>query len=329
MTGILEKQAKGLGSTLTALVWATLVLLAFLLGAAGCQSKKAGTASSKPVAVATIFAYYDALRAIGDGDVQAVILLPPRQSPHSYQPTIQDRAAVAQAALFIKNGLSIDPWADKLTSENRSAVVLEIAQILKAKGLSTVQTEEVSVTPASQAASAESEDVSAGNPHIWLDPRVQMAAAEAVRDALIRIDPAHGANYTARADRYLAELRKLDSDFAAAARQFKQREFIGFHSAYAYLANRYGLHQVAAVEELPGEGPSLAQQANIIRLIKDKGIHVIFMESAFPAQAARRIVAETGVKTGILQPLETYDSPDETYVSLMRQNLKALQEVLQ
>ena len=91
---------------------------------------------------------------------------------------------------------------------------------------------------------------------------------------------------------------------------------------------RYGLNQVAAVEELPDQGPSLAQQANIIKLIREKHIKVIFMETAFPAKAADRIIEETGVKTGILQPLETYDNTDQTYVSLMRDNLKALKDAM-
>jgi zinc transport system substrate-binding protein len=199
---------------------------------------------------------------------------------------------------------------------------------VKTKGLPPLRTEEVSVTPATETRPVEAEDESAGNPHIWLDPRVQALAAEAIRDALVKLDPAHKQGFEQRAKAYLDELRKLDQDFAQAAKQFKQRDFIGFHSAYAYLARRYGLNQVAAVEELPDQGPSLAQQASIIKLIRDKRIGVIFTETAFPAKAADRIVEETGVKTAILQPLETYDSPDQTYVSLMRENLKALKAAL-
>ena len=54
--------------------------------------------AAKPTAVATIFSYYDALRAIGGPDVNCVILLPARQSPHEYEPTVKDRATVAKAA---------------------------------------------------------------------------------------------------------------------------------------------------------------------------------------------------------------------------------------
>lgn len=304
------------------------------LGCAGVVGLVAGpavraeAASAKPVAVATIFAYYDALRAIGGPDVDSVILLPARQTPHDYEPTVKDRATVARANLIIENGLGIDPWVDRLRDGNKSAVVVDIGQVIKDKGIQPLKTEETSVTPAAETRPAEREEVSAGNPHIWLDPRVQAMAAQTIRDALGKVDPAHKVGYETRARAYLNDLSKLDREFAEAARQFRQKDFIGFHSAYAYMANRYGLRQVVAIEELPDQGPSLAQQANIIKLIRDKHIKVIFAETALPARAADRIIAETGVKMGILQPLETYDSPDQTYIMLMRENLKALKEAL-
>jgi zinc transport system substrate-binding protein len=307
---------------------AVALLAALAVGlAAGLGGCSARAVSTKPVAVATIFAYYDALRAIGGDDVESVILLPAKMSPHEYEPTVRDRAVASSAALIVKNGLLIDTWVDKLTVDNTSAVIVDVGQVVKDKGLPPIQTEIVSVTPAGQASPAE-EDVSAGNPHIWLDPRVQALAAEAIRDALVKIDPAHADGYRARAGAYLAELGKLDQDFAAAARTFKRKDFIGFHSAYAYLARRYELNQVAAVEELPGREPSPAQEKNIIKLIQDKGVTAVFMESRLPDKTADHIRAETGVKTGLLQPLETYESVDQTYVSLMRANLQALKEAL-
>ena len=162
------------------------------MGIPGCGSAAPET---RPTAAATIFAYYDAPAAIGGPDVNCVILLPAKQSPHEYEPTVQDRAAVARAGLIVKNGLLIDPWVDKLAAENKSAAVIDVGQVVKAKGIQPLQTEEVSVTPASEAKPGDAEDVSAGNPHIWLDPRVQAMAAEAIRDALIKLDPAHQAGY--------------------------------------------------------------------------------------------------------------------------------------
>jgi zinc transport system substrate-binding protein len=288
----------------------------------------ARTFGDKPTAVTAIFSYYDALRAIGGDDVHSVILLPPGASPHDYEPTVKDRVTASNAQLIIANGLNIDKWITKIAADTPSAITINVSELVMKKGIQPLHTEEVSVTEAKDQ-KPDAEDDSAGNPHIWLDPRVQAMAAEAIRDALEKIDPAHTEHYKQRAGVYLAQLAALDKDFSAATAQFKRKDFIGFHSAYAYLARRYGLHQVASVEELPGEGPTISQTANIIRLIKAKDIHVIFTENAFPAKAADMIVRETGVTTGVLQPLETYDDVKQTYVGLMRENLEAFKKALQ
>jgi len=313
-------------------------ILAVLLGAVammgvllmgGCGGGASQNPGDKPTAVTAIFSYYDALRAIGGDDVNVVILLPPGSSPHEYEPTLKDKVTMSRAKLMVANGLNIDNWFLKMTGENSDAVVINVSDLLTAKGIQPLHTEEVSVTdPKDKKAGEPAEDVSAGNPHIWLDPRVQGMAAAAIRDALIKIDPAHAEGYKTRADVYLKQLDQLDADFTAAASTFKQKDFIGFHSAYAYLARRYGLNQVASVEEIPGEGPTISQTLNIIKLIKDKNIHVVFTENAFPAKAMDMIVRETGVSTSVLQPLETYDDASQTYVSLMRQNLEAFKKVL-
>lgn len=306
---------------------------AALTGGFACKS--APDPGDKPVAVATIFAYYDALRAIAGPDADAQVLLPPGRSPHGFEPGVQDRVTVSRAKLLVKNGLGIDAWADKLLSGNDRAAVLDIGQVVKDKGIQPLRTEETTVSPEGEshadhdhAADHADEHHTGGNPHIWLDPRVQAMAAEAIRDALIRIDPDHRQGYESRAKAYLAELAALDKEFADAARTFRQKEFIGFHQAYDYLAHRYGLKQVAAIEELPEQGPSLAQQANLIKLIREKNIKVIFVENALPARTGARILEETGAKTAVLQPLETFDRPDQTYVSMMRDNLVALKEAL-
>ena len=168
-----------------------------------------------------------------------------------------------------------------------------------------------------------------GNPHIWLDPLVQMKAAEAIHDALVQIDPADTSTFDANLQKYEADLHALDNDFAAAAKTFKTKDFIGFHSAYNYLAHRYGLHQVASIEEIPDAGLSLEQIQKVEQIIKEKNIRYIAVETALGAKnTIDKIKEEAHVETITLQPLETYDNPNDTYISLMKQNLAALKTAL-
>ena len=144
----------------------------------------------------------------------------------------------------------------------------------------------------------------------------------------MKIDPKNATTYQVNAKKYIAELYELHREFLAAAAHFKTREFIGFHSAYDYLAHRYGLKQIASIEELPGAGVSTSQAMKIVRLIREHRIQYLAMETGLTGQGANLIITETGVKTITLQPLETYDDLKDTYQSLMRKNLAALKTAL-
>jgi ABC-type Zn uptake system ZnuABC Zn-binding protein ZnuA len=293
------------------------LLVAVLVPACGNPGENA---SGKPVVLCTIFSYYDAARAIAGDAADVHILLPRQTSPHDYEATLDDKTTASRAKLYIKNGMMLDDRFDKLI-DGTSAKTLDISKAIPANMFLTTAEVSLDEKPNENAERL-------NNPHIWLDPLIQMRAAEVIRDALIAMEPSHKATFEANAQQYIEQLKKLDEDFKAAAATFKTKDFIGFHSAYEYLAHRYGLHQIASIEEIPGGGISLDQAAKIIDLIKKNNIHYIAMESALSGTGARNIEEATGVKTVILQPLETYDDPGNTYNSLMRQNLKSLETAL-
>lgn len=316
----------------------TIQMLGLLLAVSGIVTACQRAASNgKPTAVATIFCYYDALRFIGGDKINAVLLLPPRTSPHEYEPPVQAKSQVQAAQLIISNGLGLDPWIDKLAAGNEGAIKLKISARIPVALLHTAETTlddpaATQGTPgvAGGVAKKEQEDYSQGNPHIWLDPTVQIAAAEQIRDALAQIDPANQAYFNTQAAAYIKEIQALDQEIMQAAAGFVRKDFIGFHSAYDYLAQRYGLRQIAALEEYPEQGITKGQAERVIKLIREKNIKVIFTENPMQSKDANLIVRETGggVKLGVLQPLETYDDAKDTYVSLMRQNLESLKLAL-
>ncbi|MCL2648672.1 MAG: metal ABC transporter substrate-binding protein [Phycisphaerales bacterium] len=284
-------------------------------------SKPPAAQSPKPLVVATIFNYYDALRAIAGDDADAVILLTPATSPHEYSPTAKDKATVSRAQLLIRNGLGIDDWARTLATDNPKLVQLVIGESIQA-----IETKEESLT---DQPGHEAHDHGVKNPHIWLDPKNQEKIAEQILQALSEIDPAHKESYANRTAKYIADLEELDGQFLAAAKTFKYKEFVGFHSAYDYLAHRYGLKQVAALQEVGSDGMAPAQINRVIAIIKERHVPVVFSETALNSGQAEAVVSATGVKLGILQPLETYDDLNDTYLSLMRKNLEELKKNMQ
>ena len=300
-----------------------LCLLTALLVACGGGSQ--ADKNAKPLVLCTIFSYFDAARAIAGDKADVEILVPAGQSPHEYQTSLHDKTIASKATLYIKNGLGLDDSFDGLLDPSKTKV-LEIGKAIDTKAI--LHTEETSLDDATKKATTTQVDNAFANPHIWLNPKIQMAAAEKIRDALIELDPADAPTFKANAEQYLAGLKKLDADFADAAAHFKTREFIGFHSAYDYLAHRYGLTQIASIEEIPGGELTIAQIQKVTHLIQDHHIKYIAIENAFSAQGIDTIKKQTGVETITLQPLETYDDVKQTYDGLMRENLQALKKAL-
>jgi zinc transport system substrate-binding protein len=300
-----------------------LMVLTLSLLVAACESNAAP--SGKPIVLCSIFAYYDAARAIAGDKLDLRILMPPARSPHEYETTPEDKKAAYRAALYVKNGMYLDDRFDKLFDGSKAKIVTVSVRIPKGMLLST---QEISLDQAASSAAESGAPKAALNPHIWLDPQIQIKAAEVIRDAMMELDPTDKGVFQQNAARYIDDLKKLDADFKTAMAAVKSNDFIGFHSAYEYLARRYGLRQIASIEELPGTDITVEQTKKIIQLIQQRHIKYIAVETAFSGSSAKLIEEQTGARQIVLQPLETYDNIQDTYEKYMRENMKALTTVL-
>ncbi|MCD9152927.1 metal ABC transporter substrate-binding protein [Aeromicrobium duanguangcaii] len=166
------------------------------------------------------------------------------------------------------------------------------------------------------------------DPHVWLDPENMITAAGHVRDALIAADPERRDEFEANTDALVAELEELNADFTTGLADCERDDFVTSHAAFAYLAHAYDLEQIAISGIDPTAEPSSAALAEITDLVKRDGITTIFTERLASSALAETVARETGVTTAVLDPIEglSDETADEDYVSLMRQNLAALQK---
>ncbi len=176
--------------------------------------------------VASILPLADFARQVGGERVDVEVLVPAGASPHTYELTPAQLRAVSHARLLVLNGAGLEFWANKVISSanNPRLIVVTLSDGLKIIAGET--------------------DEPGGNPHTWLSPINAMHDVEKIRDALVQADPAGAETYRISTEKYLGELRKLDSEIRAAATGFSSRKFIAFHAAWAYFANDYGLEEV-------------------------------------------------------------------------------------
>jgi ABC-type Zn uptake system ZnuABC Zn-binding protein ZnuA len=267
----------------------------------------AAAAAPLPVA-ASILPLADFAREVGGAGVAVQALVPPGASPHTYEPTPSQLRLLSRARLLVLNGVGLEFWADKTiaATQNPDLVVVRTAAGLPLLGGDA--------------------DEPGGNPHVWLSPRGAMHQVEAIRDALVRVDPAGAAAYRTNAERYLTRLRALDGEIRAAVAGFRTHSFIAFHAAWAYFARDYGLVQAAVIERSPGREPSPAEVAAVIRTAKAIGAKAIFAEPEFSPKAAQVIAAESGAKVLLLYDLGR--PPSYGYIETMRYDLAQMREAL-
>lgn len=170
------------------------------------------------------------------------------------------------------------------------------------------------------------------DPHFWLDPRRMAEAVDAVAGALTELTSAGQADFEANASTYTAELEALDGELERGLADCDRREFVTAHAAFAYLADRYGLEQLAIAGLSPEAEPDAERLAELADQVEAKGITTVFFEELVPPDVAQALARETGTTAAVLSPIEGLDDGDaaagKDYAAVMGDNLAALRAAL-
>ncbi|WP_329037124.1 metal ABC transporter substrate-binding protein [Streptomyces sp. NBC_00178] len=168
------------------------------------------------------------------------------------------------------------------------------------------------------------------DPHIWLDPVKYAEVAKGVGKSLEKADPANAADYRKNTDTLVAELNELDTAYRTGLKDAATRTFITTHSAFGYLAERYGLTQEGIAGIDPEAEPSPARIDEIHTAAEKSRATTVFFETLASDKTARTLAKDLGLKTGVLDPLEgiTEKSAGADYLEVMKSNLTALQKAL-
>ena len=306
----MRKSAVGKAGRVAALAMALLVLL----GSLACISS---TDSEKLKVVATVFPLADFVKNVGGDKVEVITLLPAGASPHAYDLKVHEVKNIAEAKLFVMNGLGLDSWiGDKVrAAASPDLVVADTSIFVAIEGLLLTGDEQ---------GYGDEESHHGVNPHIWLDPVLAQKQVEAIALALIMVDPENKDSYMRNAAAYIGELHSLDEEIQASTDNFSQREFIAFHPAWTYFASRYGLIEAAVIEESPGQD-SPAHTRKVIDVARDLNIKAIFAELQFNPDRAKTIAEEIGGEVLFLDPIGGVDLEGrDSYIELMRYNVEQM-----
>ena len=259
--------------------------------------------SSKINVVASFFPIYEFAKQVGGDRVNIMTLIPAGVEPHDYEPTIQQLQEAENADVVFFNGLGFeDSWIGRINNDNLvdTSSLLNLSQGSKTR-----------------------------NPHVWLDPVLAKTQVQQVENALIEIDPNNKLYYQNNAMNFTTELDSLDSEIRNVLQTCNKKDFIAFHDAFSYFANRYGLIQ-HSIQGISPEGEVLPQRIEqTIRLADDLGLNVIYAEELVDPRFAEVIAQEIpNGKVLVFSPLEGIEKEEMDtgigYLDKMEQNISNL-----
>lgn len=233
------------------------------------------------------------VQMIGGDHVTVEVLVPANAEPETYEPTPRQIARLSRVDLYMKIGVPLEQaWLKRFTAANPKMVVVDTA-----RGIERIQMRR----------HEHDHGAAAGpglDPHIWLSPVLVRIQAMNIRDALIKADPAHAADYLQGYVKLARKIDQVDSDIlqSLVGHPLKQTRFIVFHPAFGYFAAAYGLTQVPI--EIEGKEPGPRQLGELVAFAKKNDIKVVFIEPQFAQKAAKTIADSIGGIVVTIDPLQ-------------------------
>jgi zinc transport system substrate-binding protein len=288
-----------------------------LLTACGARAD----ASGRLDVVAAFYPLQFLSERIGGPGAHVTGLTKPGAEPHDVELSPRQVGTIADADVVVHLG-GFQPAVDDAVAQ-------------EARGRSFDAGRVVSLLPLADGADGEPEpgaehaEAAGGlDPHVWLDPVRFATIADRLGERFAEADPAHADGYAARAAQVHAELDALGAELAGGLRQCTRHEIVTGHSAFNYLATRYGLTQIGITGLSPEAEPSPQRLARVAREARATGTTTIFFETLASPKVAETIAREVGARTAVLDPLEGVTTPGADYFSIMRDNLAALRTAL-
>ena len=292
---------------------------------AGCGQLGGDQASDGRRAVASFYPLAWVTEQVAGDSWTVDNLTQPGQEPHDLDLTIAQTAALEEAGLIVLEE-DFQPAVDA-AAEGSDAPVVDATAVIDL--LPADHHGESEEEHAEHAGEEGEEDHDHGDldPHFWLDPLLVADFADAVADELADVDPDGATTYADNAAALRTELETLDSEFTDGLATCERTTTVVSHDAFGYLA-RYGLDFEPIAGLSPDAEPTAADLGRLQSLITSDGVTTVFSERLVSAKMADTLAGDLGVSTAVLDPIEglSDETSDEDYLSLMRENLTALQE---
>ena len=243
---------------------------------------------------------------IGGDRIEVTAMVEPGRSPETFEPGPQQITRLSQAVLYFRIGIGFEEaWLKRVREIRHGFRIVDTR-----RGVPLLAFHH----------SHPGEDQGA-DPHIWLDPGRVRTQAATIELALEEVDPSGGEVYRANLSRFLSALDELDAELKEVFRNAQGKKFLVWHPAFGYLADAYGLEQIAVEQE--GKEPNAKGLTEILDQIRREGFQILFVPEQTRTRAMENLSKDAGLRIVRLDPLA------KDYLINMRAMARQIAEGLQ
>lgn len=302
------------------LVCVLLSLSAFVIAGCNKVSTENDVDNGKIKIVSTIFPYYDFARNIAGDKADVKMLLSPGNEPHSYDPSPSDIVSIENCDIFIYNGGESDEWVESVLESLQNSHIRIIKMMDYVDVLNEQETDHT--------VNDEFDE------HIWTSARNAQKMSKIISDTLKQTDATNADYYSDNELIYSQMLSNLDKQISSVVENSSSNTVVfGDRFPFLYFVNDYGLNYECAFPGCSSETePSISTVKRLIDFVKNEKIPVVFYLEFSNGKTADLIAEDTGAKT--LEFSSCHNVTKEqfesgvSYISLMQQNAKNLEEAL-
>ncbi len=285
--------------------------------------------SQKISIVTTNFPAYDFARAVAGDKADIKILIKPGTETHDFEPTPNDIIDIKNSDLFIYTGGESDEWIKGIL-DNIDTNKTKFFKMMDAVNVA----EEETVDGMEEEQKHHNDEEIEYDEHVWTSIKNATKITNRIKDELIIIFPKDKQVFEENTQKYTSRLTKLDAEFQDVVNRGSRKTIIfGDRFPLRYFVDDYGLDYFAA---FPGCSEQTEASSNtiafLVEKIKQENIPVIFKIEMSSGDIAETIANETNAKVLTFNTAHNISANDfkngRTYVDIMEENLKALEEAL-
>ncbi|MFX1571529.1 MAG: metal ABC transporter substrate-binding protein [Promethearchaeota archaeon] len=212
------------------------------------------------------------------------VIVPGSADPHSYEPTSSEILALENAEIIFRMGEEeLEPWW-RTEWEDAEVVSLINSNMLKIDPL-----------------------LGFVNPHVWMNPNNMKNFTLEVNRTLWMQEPllSNKFIFSNNTLKYLTVLDNLLVLIQKAKSTFNGMKVVVNHPAYFYLfqVNLLNLTRLATIEKGEDKEPSAIEIADIIKIMREEGCHLVVTDPQHRTDNVYEIARETQSKIALLTPL--------------------------